>query len=243
MKLLLLAGTAEARQLAARLAADPRFEVIASLAGETRVPADLGLALRTGGFGGAAGQKQFLLDNEIEAVVDATHPFAARISARTQALCAGLGLAYLQVLRPGWAPGPGDDWRVVAAEKDVAAALPPGATVFLATGRKTLGRLKGLENHRVYCRQIDPPREPFPFPEGGFVVGRPPFTVAAETALFERLGVEALVVKDAGGGSDAKLRAARELGVPVVMIRRPAQPPGDKVATVAAALAWLEARL
>lgn len=243
MRLLLLAGTAEARALAARLAGDARVEVIASLAGETRVPAELGVPVRVGGFGGDAGQEKFILDNGIGGVIDATHPFAARISRRTRAICARLGLPCLQVLRPGWVPGPGDDWRFVDAEEEVAAALPAGATVFLATGRKTLERFGGLKGHRVFCRRIDPPQGPFPFPEGDFVIGRPPFSVADETALFQRLGVGVLVVKDAGGGSDAKLAAARALGLPVVVIRRPVQPPGDKAGSVEEALGWLEALL
>lgn len=243
MRLLLLAGTAEARALAARLAGDARVEVIASLAGETRVPAELGVPVRVGGFGGEAGQEKFILDNGIGAVIDATHPFAARISRRTRAICARLGLPCLQVLRPGWLPGPGDDWRFVDAEEEVAAVLPERATVFLATGRKTLERFGGLQGHRVFCRRIDPPEGPFPLPGGDFVLGRPPFTVEEEMALFQRLGIGVLVVKDAGGGSDAKLAAARALGMPVVVIRRPQQPPGDKAESVEAALGWLKALL
>lgn len=243
MKLLLLAGTAEARALAERLADDARVEVIASLAGETRVPVDLPVTTRIGGFGGTSEQEKFLQNNRIGVVVDATHPFAAQISRRTQAICARLNLPYLQVLRPGWTPGPGDRWTFVSAEEDVAAVLPASATVFLATGRKTLERFKGLTGHRVYCRRIDPPEEPFPLPEGGYVVGRPPFSVGDEVTLFQQLGVDVLVVKDAGGGSDAKLIAARELGLPVVIIGRPPQPPGEKATSVEEALDWLEALL
>ncbi len=243
MKILLLAGTAEARGLAARLAGDGRFEVLAALAGETRAPVALPVPVRVGGFGSDAGQEQFMLDNAFGAVVDATHPFAVQISRRTRAICARLGLPYVQLLRPGWQPGPGDNWRFVGSEAEVAREIAPGATVFLATGRKTLANYAGLAGHRVYCRQIDPPEGAFPFPDGAFVVGRPPFTLDDEIALFRRLGVGALVVKDAGGGSDAKLHAARALGLPVVVIRRPAQPPGEKVETVDAALHWLEAQL
>lgn len=243
MKLLLLAGTAEARALAARLSGDPRFSVIASLAGETRRPQSLAVPVRVGGFGGAAAQEKFMFDAGVEVVVDATHPFAAEISARTQAICARRGLAYLQLLRPGWQPGAGDSWRFVDREEDVAGALPEGAAVFLATGPKRLDRFTGLAAHRVFCRRIDPAEAPFPLPCGDWVTGRPPFSVADEIALFRRLGIGALVVKDAGGATDAKLHAARALGLPVVLIRRPTPPPGDKAETVDAALDWLEPRL
>jgi precorrin-6A/cobalt-precorrin-6A reductase len=240
VKLLLLAGTGEARALAERLARDARVEVLASLAGVTRAPQELAVPFRIGGFGGDAGQEKFMRDEGIEAVVDATHPFAAQISTRTEAICARLGLPYLQLLRPGWTPGPDDRWHFVDREEDVAAALPEGAVVFLATGPKRLERFTGLAAHRVYCRRIDPAEAPFPLPRGDWVIGRPPFSVAGEIALFQRLGIGALVVKDAGGTADAKLRAARDLGLPVVLIRRPPPPPGDKAATVEAALDWLE---
>lgn len=240
MKLLLLAGTREARALAEALAQDARVEVLASLAGETRTPHLLAVPVRIGGFGGDAGQEKFMRDEGIEAVVDATHPFAAQISTRTEAICARLGLPYVQLLRPGWTPGPGERWRFVDREEDVAAELPEGAAVFLATGPKRLERFIGLGAHRVYCRRIDPAEAPFPLPLGAWLIGRPPFSVADEIALFQRLGIGALVVKDAGGTADAKLLAARELGLPVVLIRRPPPPPGDKAASVEAALDWLE---
>jgi len=240
VKLLLLAGTAEARALADRLAGDARFAVLASLAGETRTPHRLAVPVRIGGFGGDHAQEKFMRDEGIEAVVDATHPFAAQISARSAAICARLGLPCLQVLRPGWVPGAGDRWRFVDREEEVAAALPEGAVVFLATGRKTLDRFAGLEAHRVFCRRIDRAEGPCPLPNGQWIIGRAPFSIADEVALFRQLGVSALVVKDAGGTADAKLLAARELGLPVVLIRRPPPPPGDKAASVEAALGWLE---
>ena len=112
--------------------------------------------------------------------------------------------------------------------------------MFLATGRQTLERLSGLEGRRVICRQIDPPEGPFPFPNGRYLVGRPPFSVADETKLFEELGVDWLVVKNAGGSlSRTKLDAARALGIDVAMIARPPQPDALRVETVAAAMAWV----
>lgn len=243
MKLLLLAGTAEARALAERLAGDRRVEVIASLAGATRDPRHLPVRLRVGGFGGEDAQKEWMKINQIDVVIDATHPFAAAISARTQVICAALGLPCLQLLRPGWQPVAGDDWRYVDSAKSAARAIPSGAVAFLATGRQSLPAFLSRRDAVLYLRQIDPPGEAFPLPTGGYVIAAPPFSEAGEIRLFRRLGVDLLVVKDAGGRAGAKLDAARTLGLPVVMIRRPAPPPGEKVTSVNAALDWLERQL
>ncbi len=243
MKLLLLAGTAEARALAGRLAEDARFEVVASLAGATRQAKTLPVLTRIGGFGGALGQEEYIKANHFDAVIDATHPFAAQISDRSLKICAALDLPYLQLLRPGWQPGEGDDWRFVPGSEEVADLLPQGTRLFLATGRKSLLDYQNISNHTIYCRVVDPPETSFPYPNGGYITGRPPFSVESETELFRDLGITHLVVKDAGGVADAKFAAARALGIKVIVIERPPQPPGEKAATVEEALAWLEARL
>ena len=237
MTLLLLAGTGDARQIAKGLAGR---DAIASLAGATRDPAPLPIPMRVGGFGGEAGFRAFLHANKITAVLDATHPYANRITERSARICADLGLPFLQFLRPGWLAEPGDTWTEIAREEDAAALIPVGATVFLGTGRQTLERFANLTGRSVICRQIDPPNGPFPFPGGEFLIGRPPFSVADEVALFDGLGVDWLVVKNAGGvASRTKLTAARQLGIPVLMIARP--PVGDwpTVATVEDALNWV----
>lgn len=239
MTLLLLAGTAEARDLAQRLAALPGVAAVASLAGATRHPARLPLETRIGGFGGAQGQRKWMQGNGIETVIDATHPFAAQISARTQALCAGLGVPYLRLQRPGWQAQPGDRWTRVPSLAAAAAAVPPGATVFLATGRQSLPAFAGRDDATVYLRQIDRPDAPFPRTRGDFIIGTPPFRAEEERHLFKRLGVDLLVAKDAGGPAGAKLVAARALALPVILIDRPPPPPGDVVTSVDAALAWL----
>jgi precorrin-6A/cobalt-precorrin-6A reductase len=243
MKLLLLAGTAEARALAGRLVEDSRFEVVASLAGATQQAKPLPVPTRIGGFGGAPEQEEYIKDNHFDVVVDATHPFATQISDRSQKICAALDLPYLQLLRPGWQPGEGDDWRFISGSEEVADLLPQGARVFLATGRKTLEDYKNISDHTLYCRVVDPPETPFPYPDGGYITGRPPFSVESETELFRDLGITHLVVKDAGGVADAKFAAARALGIKVIVIERPPQPPGEKASTVEEALVWLEARL
>ncbi len=241
MTLLLLAGTGEAQQIARHLAERDR-PVIASLAGATRAPRDMPVAVRSGGFGGDAGFCAFLQEADISAVLDATHPFAARISNRTARICAGAQIPYCYVLRPGWTAQSGDRWTMVDREEDVERHIAKGLTVFLATGRQTLDRFANLTGRRLICRQIDPPDREFPFENGRFLIGRPPFSVAQETALFRDLQIDWLVVKNAGGMASAtKLTAARDLGLEVAMINRPVPPDAPIVPSVAAALAWVDA--
>ncbi len=238
--LLLLAGSGEARVLAAILAADAGWRVTASLAGATRAPLPLGVATRTGGFGGDAGFAEWIMRAGVSAVIDATHPFAARISARTARICAAAGVPCVQLMRPGWTAGPGDDWQRLSAPEDVASFIPQGARVFLATGREGVRRFANLSPRPVWCRRIGPPDGPFPFAGGAWLSGRPPFAVADEVATFGRLGIDWLVVKDSGGdASRAKLDAARTLGLPVAMLRRP-DPVGRHVTTAKEALQWLD---
>ncbi|MGJ8623563.1 MAG: cobalt-precorrin-6A reductase [Yoonia sp.] len=238
MTLLILGGTNEARLIAEALEGQ---DAILSLAGATRAPKTQALPTRVGGFGGAEGFSAYLDRHDITAVLDATHPFADRITRRTAAICADRSLPYLQVLRPPWQAEAGDNWTEIAREEDAAALIAPDAVVFLGTGRQSLERFANLAGHDVICRQIDPPTSPFPFPGGRFLVGRPPFSVQEEYDLFQALGVDWLVVKNAGGGpSRTKLTAARQLGIPVLMIARPARGDWPIVETVHAALAWVE---
>ena len=243
MRLLLLAGSGEARALAGHLARMEGVEAVASLAGATRDPAPLPVPTRKGGFGGRAAQREYLRAGRFDAILDATHPFAHRIKARTADLARELELPCLHLIRPAWRAGPGDDWTEISHPGEAALHVPPGAIVFLATGRGTLlcfGRLASA-GRRLISRQIDPPGAPFPWPGGQYLVGRGPFSVADEITLFQRLGVTWLVVKNAGGeGARAKLMAARALGLPVLMLARPAPPPGKVVTQVAEALAWVE---
>lgn len=239
MTVLLLAGSGEAKQIAAGLAARG-IAAVASLAGETREPADLGIPTRIGGFGGADGFRAYLADAGITAVIDATHPYADQMTQRTAAICAELGLPYCHVLRPPWTPEAGDDWTEIAREEDAAIYIHKWQTVFLGTGRKTLHRFKNLEGTRLICRLIDPPTEPFPFEGGEFLIGRPPFSVQRETELFRLLNVDWLIVKNAGGiASRTKLTAAGDLGIPVLMIKRPEMPDALRVETAQEALDWV----
>lgn len=241
MTVLVLAGTGEAKDIASGLLA-MGVDAVASLAGATRLPKALALPTRVGGFGGADGFRAYLAEAGITAVLDATHPFAAQITARSAWICAEEGLPYLLFTRPQWEPEAGDCWTFLEREEEAAAHIKPGQTAFLGTGRQTLERFSNLKDVRVICRQIDPPNDPFPFPGGQFLVGRPPFPVADEIALFKELAIDWLVVKNAGGArSKSKLVAARKLGIPVLMIRRPPVPDVPQVTTIEEAISWAKA--
>jgi len=236
--LLLLAGTGAARVIANALAV-AGTPAIATLAGATRMPEPLPIETVVGGFGGEQGFRDFLAAHNITAILDATHPFAHRISARSARIAADLSIPYLQFLRPEWVADDGDTWVHLDHEQDAAKVIPVRSTVFLATGRQTLDRFANLTNRTLICRQIDPPNGPFPFPNGEFLIGRPPFSVEDEVALFQQRNVDWLVVKNAGGlASRSKLDAARQLGIPVAMIRRPAQPDCARTDSVADAIKW-----
>lgn len=237
MSLLILGGTTEARALAQGLRDLPGARI--SLAGATRHAIALPLPTRRGGFGGAEGFADYLGAENITAVLDATHPFAVRITARSRAVCDRLGVPYRQLLRPPWAPGPRDRWHLLADPAAVLDALPAGVAVFLATGRQTLGDFAAIGARRVFVRVIDTPDAPFPFAEGGYIVGRPPFALSDEMALFTRLGIDWLVTKNSGGAPGwAKLEAARSLGLPVAMIDRPPGPCDRVLDSVSEASDW-----
>lgn len=243
LPILLLAGTGEARALAGLLADDPRFQVTASLAGAVERPQAYPLPVRIGGFGGAQGLGDWLRGEGISALVDATHPFAARISANAVAAARIAGIPLLRLERPAWQAGPGDDWREVADLKEAAALLPQGARPFLAVGRKDISRFSKRRDLDCLMRMIDPPEPDAVLPPGRLLLARPSRDVDAEAALLEQHGATHLVTKNSGGPwGEAKLLAARRLGLPVIMVRRPDLAGGEAVADVPAALAWLEAR-
>ncbi len=240
MRILLLAGSGEARAIASGIAAMEGVHGIASLAGVTGKPAELVLPTRVGGFGGDKGFRSYLKDTTIDAVLDATHPFAARISMRTAGICAGMGMPHSILWRRAWRPGPRDRWHLLDRADEVAAVVPEDATVFLATGTRELGGFANLRGRRVFCRGVDLPSTPFPFEEGEYVTGRPPFSVEEEVRLFVRLGIDWLVVRNSGGAAGrSKLDAARALGVEVALLRRPPIPPATVHTTVGEALAWV----
>ncbi|SFL54452.1 cobalt-precorrin-6A reductase [Geodermatophilus ruber] len=239
-RVLVLGGTGEARRLA-RALVDEGIAVVSSLAGRVADPVLPPGEVRIGGFGGAAGLAAWLQEQAVAAVVDATHPFAATMSAAAAEAAGLVGVPLLRLQRPGWAPQPGDDWRWVDSQAEAAAAVTGFGSVFLTTGRQGLAAFAGLTAHCL-VRSVDPPEPPLP-ERVTVVLARGPFTVEEETALLRRHGVEVVVTKDSGGAmTAAKLTAARDLGIPVVLVRRPPPPPGvPVVATVEEALAWVGA--
>ena len=230
-KLLLLGGTLEARQIAAALAGDQKkFEATLSLAGVTSTPPDPGIPVRTGGFGGAEGLADFLVENGIKVLVDATHPFAAQISANAAEACQQIGVERLTLWRPAWNPVEGDKWKEFNAWPELIAELGGGARVFMAAGQdgiKAIAADPRLADGRIICfaRAIEIPPET---PHGvEFIKSRPAKVWQDEAKLFQENNITHLVAKNSGGeGSRAKLDAARQLGLLVFLLARPAPPTG-----------------
>ena len=239
MRILILGGTGEARELAAELVAEG-VDVLSSLAGRVRQPRLPDGPVRVGGFGGAAGLAGFLREERITAVIDATHPFAGAITANAAQAAAQVGVPLLVLRRPEWQAA--SSWDLVADIGAAAAAVRawPGESVFLTTGRRDLGVFAADDRHRFLVRAVDPPDGPVP-PRMTLVLDRGPYTVEGESALMREHGVGLLVTKNSGGPmTAAKLDAARDLGVRVVMVRRPPLPEGSMaVTTVAEAVRWI----
>lgn len=244
-RLLILGGTAEAARLAARAVELPGLDVTTSLAGRTRTPARIEGRVRSGGFGGARAMADTLGRDGFDMVVDATHPFAAAISAHGLEACAMADVPLLVLTRPAWRAVPGDDWIEVA---DLAAAADAvgkhGRRVFLTTGRRGLEPFAALDGHHFLIRVVDPPDPPLPVPGADIVTGRGPFGAADERALMERHRIDCVVAKNSGGDATyGKMEAARALGLPVVMVRRPDPPGGETVFALDEVLSWIKARL
>ncbi|MER6346983.1 cobalt-precorrin-6A reductase [Streptomyces sp. NPDC001595] len=225
--ILVLGGTTEARHLAAELAAHPGVRVTTSLAGRVTRPGAIAGEVRVGGFGGAEGLADWLRAHTVDAVVDATHPFAMTITANAAHACAATGLPLTVLRRPGWRPEPLDRWHPVASLAAAAQLLPSlGRRVLLTTGRMDLAAFAHLDRLHFVVRSVEPPEPPMP-PDMVRVLARGPFTLADERALLREHRVDVLVTKDSGGAATAaKLTAARELALPVVVVRRPPLPDG-----------------
>ena len=218
--MLLLGGTREARELAEALSDDGRWKVISSLAGRTRDPEAVPSEIRVGGFGGMDGLAAFLKEGAIDLVVDATHPFAEVISRNAVGAAGQLGLPYLRLCRPAWRGEAGDRWQSVANVQQAADVLSPGHRVFLTIGRQKLAPFFARDDVRIVARMIEAPTVPVP-PHVEIILARPPFEVSDEAELMQAREINVLVTKNAGGPSvESKLIAARNLGLPVIMIER-----------------------
>lgn len=239
-RVLILGGTGDAAELAAK-AANLGIEVIVSLAGRTRQPKDVAGNIRIGGFGGVAGLTAYLRDEAIDLLIDATHPFAAQISLNAIASAAEVGIGALMLVRPMWERVMGDNW--IEVESIEAAALKLSLSskrVFLTIGRQELAAFAHTEDIWFLMRMIDPPQPNTLVPKGLLLYDRGPFTLASERQLLIQHAIDTIVSKNSGGDATyAKIIAARELNIPVVMVQRPAIPQSDRVANVEAALNWL----
>ena len=241
MRVLILGGTSEASALAGALDATDDHDVVTSFAGRTASPVLPPGRTRIGGFGGTDGLVRYLRDDHIDALIDATHPFAAVMPWHAHDAGAAAAVPRLRLYRPGWTAHTGDRWHRVL-DLSAAASLLTGLgskRVFLTTGRQELVPFTGLSNVWFLVRSIETPDVP-PGMTAEVLLGRPPFTVDNERQLLRAHNIDTLVTKDSGAvATAAKLVAARELGIGVVIVDRPPQPPGPLVATVSEARDWL----
>lgn len=240
--LLLLGGTTEGRRLARELEGHAKIRCLSSLAGRTENPELPPGDCRIGGFGGVQGLIDYLANEKIDLVLDATHPFAGQMARHAHEACAVLGVPRAKLVRPPWGASPGDRWTMIA---DIAAAVAhlrvhPARRIFLTLGRQDLAPFVSLTETRQWflMRMVDPPPADAVLPAGQVVLGRGPFTPDDEKALMQTHGIDLLVTKNAGGAA-GKIAAAAELHIPVLMIERPPLPPGEHLDSVGAALAWI----
>jgi precorrin-6A/cobalt-precorrin-6A reductase len=242
-RLLILGGTAEAAELAARLAGDDRLETVTSLAGLTRMPNVGSGRVRRGGFGGPHGLATFLTEEGYDALIDATHPFAAQIARHAAEAAEMAGKPRVKLLRPPFERTAADNFVPVHDVEAAAAALPQGARVFLAAGRREVAPFAARPDLWCLIRMIEPPPAGEVLPKGEVVIGRPPTDPEEEVKLLTEHNIGWIVSKDSGGRAGAKILAARKLGLPVVLVERPEQPAGETVESVDAAQAWIERTL
>jgi precorrin-6A/cobalt-precorrin-6A reductase len=241
-KVLILGGTAEARRLAGRLAGRADLAVTLSLAGRTARPAAQPVPVRIGGFGGAEGLAAYLSGERIGALIDATHPYAAAMSANAAGGAAIAGVPLLALRRPPWLRAEGDRWTGVADVSEAVRELGAAPRhVFLALGRKELAPFVAARQHHYLIRSVDPVDPPLDVPHALYVTGRGPFTEDNDRTLLSRHDIDVVVCKNSGGAATyGKIAAARSLGIGVIILRRPILPDVAAVETVEDAVAWLD---
>ena len=225
----------------ARALAEAGVDAVYSYAGRTESPVAQPLPVRVGGFGGVAGLVVYLKAEGITHLIDATHPFAAQMSRNAVEACAASGIPLIALEREPWHAAEGDRWTHVPDLSGAVAALGEAPRrVFLAIGRQTLDAFAVAPQHHYLLRLVDPPTEPLPLSRAEAVIARGPFTVEGDRKLLTVHRIEVIVAKNAGGaGAEAKLVAARGLGLPVVLIDRPWVPQRRVARTVSEVVAWL----
>jgi precorrin-6A/cobalt-precorrin-6A reductase len=242
-RLLILGGTGEASALARAVPArfDDGIEVTTALAGRTRRPGPIAGQVRIGGFGGAPGLADYLVTRRVDRLIDATHPFAAEISSAARLACDQVRVPRLLLVRPAWRRHPLDRWIEVDSVEAAAQIVGRvGRRALLTVGSGEVAAFAPANGVRFVVRMIDPPRQPLPLRFHEVVLGRGPFGLTEERHLLQRYAIDVLVCKSSGGAAtEAKLVAARELSLPVIMVRRPPVERGLSVDTIEAALDWL----
>ncbi|TPI49602.1 cobalt-precorrin-6A reductase [Mesorhizobium sp. B2-9-1] len=241
-RILILGGTTEARQLTGTLVRREELSVTLSLAGRTESPVAQSVPVRVGGFGGADGLAAYLREEHVDLLIDATHPYAARISANAAEAARQTDVPILALRRPGWEPVTGDRWTLVDNVTEAARALGTAPRrVFLAIGRQEAGAFQAAPQHHYLIRSVDPVEPKLAVPDALYLLARGPFPEADERALLEEYGIDAVVSKNSGGQATyGKIAAARALGIDVVMIRRPPLPDVPSAETVDALAAKVD---
>jgi precorrin-6A/cobalt-precorrin-6A reductase len=241
-RILILGGTAQARELAERLAPRGDLEIVVSLAGRTKSPAPQPVPVRSGGFGGAAGLADYLHNEGIDALIDATHPYANSISANASAAARQTGVPLIAFRRPPWRALAGDRWTEAVDVADAVRSLGERQRrVFVTLGRTELAPLTSAPQHFYLIRSVDPVEPPLPLPRVRYVTARGPFRAADDRALMSAHAIDVVIAKNSGGAASyGKIAAARALGIDVIMLRRPAPSDAPAVETVDEAIAWLD---
>jgi len=242
MKILILGGTTEARELAGVLAGRADFAVTLSLAGRTMTPVPQPVPVRVGGFGGAEGLAAYLRDEKIGALIDATHPYAAVMSLSAAQAAEITGVPFLALRRAAWQQMQGDQWIEAGNVAEAIEALGKAPRrVFLALGRKEIEPFEAAPQHIYLVRSVDPVDPPLAVPHAIYLTARGPFSEADDRALLERHRIDVIVAKNSGGpASHGKIAAARALHLPVVVLPRPALPEAESVQKVEDVVAWLD---
>ncbi|WP_315831807.1 cobalt-precorrin-6A reductase [Bradyrhizobium prioriisuperbiae] len=240
VRALILGGTSDANLLA-EAAARAELDAIYSYGGRTRAPAHQPLPTRTGGFGGASGLADYIRRESITHVVDATHPFAAEMSRNAVAACMITQTPLIALERAPWAKATGDSWIEVPDIASAVAALPEQRTrVFLAIGRQHIAPFATRPQHAYTLRFVDPPEAALPLPDADVIVSRGPFTLTGDLDMMRARGIAWIVARNSGGdGARAKIDAAGELGLPVIMIARPQVPDRPRADSVTEVMQWL----
>ncbi|TGQ69589.1 cobalt-precorrin-6A reductase [Mesorhizobium sp. M00.F.Ca.ET.186.01.1.1] len=241
-RILILGGTTEARQLAGKLAAHAELSVTLSLAGRTESPVAQGVPIRSGGFGGADGLAAYLRETGTGLLIDATHPYAARISANAAVAAHKAGVPILALRRPGWEPVEGDRWLEVdsvAGAVQVLGDMP--RRVFLALGRQEVAAFEAAPQHHYLIRSVDPVEPRLAVPDADYLLARGPFRESDESALLQQRRIDVVVSKNSGGEATyGKIAAARALGIDVIMVRGPDLPQVPAAETVEALAAMID---